>query len=364
MISLDSHILYIIIAFCTSLLFSIIGTPFIISMCKKNGLYDQPDARKVHKFAIPRLGGTLFMPSMSIGTVAALAFIYGGFSEDFTITLSTAAMAAGGLMIYLIGILDDLKGMTAIHKFIIQSIAALLFPLCNLMINDLHGLFGLHIIPIYIAYPLTVFVILLTVNAMNLIDGIDGLSSSLSIMILCAFSYFYDKLGSPLFSVISISLAGAVVGFFFYNFFGKINGLKIFMGDSGSLFLGYIISYLAIKYQMTNWEIFEYRENSFLISFTLLMIPCFDVIRVAIGRKLNGKKMFDPDKTHVHHILLATGLSMHQTLYVIIAIFLAFCIINYGLYVFGVNITTIILCDIVMYGLLIGFASSMKEQDM
>ncbi len=354
--------IYIIIAFLVSLAFAVVSMPFVIAMCKKNGLYDQPEARKVHQFAIPRLGGSLFMPSMAVGTVSALIFKYGGVSNDFVVSLSTAMMAAGGIMIYLIGILDDLKGMKAMHKFIIQSVTALFFPVCNLMINDLHGLFGLHVIPIYVAYPITVFVILLIVNAMNLIDGIDGLASGLSLLILCSFGYLYNNLGSPLFSIISFSLAGAVLGFFFYNYFGKINGRKIFMGDSGSLFLGYVIAYLSIKYQMTNWEVFEYRENSFLISFSLVMLPCFDVIRVALGRKMRGKDMFEPDKTHVHHLIMATGLSMHQTLYVILSIFVSFCVLNYGLFVFGVKMSLIIFVDVVLYSLLIAFTNSMRTE--
>lgn len=358
----NQETIYIITAFCASLIFSVIGTPFIIAMCKKKGLYDMPDARKVHKFAIPRLGGTLFMPSMCIGMVAALTVLHGGFSHEFTVAISTTAMAAGGLTIYLIGILDDLKGMKATHKFVVQFVVASLFPLCNLMINDLHGIFGIHMIPCVVAYPLTVFVILLIVNAMNLIDGIDGLASGLSILILWAFTFLYSALGSPIFTILPVSLAGAVTGFFLFNYFGKINGHKIFMGDSGSLFLGYIISYLAIKYQMSNWDVFEYRENSFLISFSLVMLPCFDVIRVAIGRKLRGKQMFDPDKTHIHHLIMATGLSMHQTLLVIICTFIAFCIINYGLFIFGVGITYIIIIDIISYLLLTYFTVTMKEQ--
>ncbi len=357
----NQEIIYTLIAFCVSLVFSIIGTPFIIAMCKKKGYYDMPDSRKVHKFAIPRLGGVLFLPSMCIGTVIALITIFRGLQHEITLTLSVIAMAAGGIIIYLIGILDDLKGMKAMHKFIIQFIVSSFFPLCNLMINDLHGLFGFHIIPLFMAYPLTVFVILLIVNAMNLIDGIDGLASSLSILILMAFGLLYYDLGASLFSMMSISLAGAVFGFFLFNFFGKINGNKIFMGDSGSLFLGYVISYLAIKYQMSNWDVFEYRENSFLISFTLIMLPCFDVIRVAIGRKMRGKKMFDPDKTHIHHIIMATGLTMHQTLFVIICTFIAFCIINYGLFIFGLGITYIIAVDIILYLLLTYFTITMNS---
>jgi len=346
--------IYIIIAFAISLVFSLICTPFIVKLCNARGILDQPNARKVHKNAVPRLGGILFMPSMSIGTTITLAIIYGGLKQNFDITISTIMMSIGALLIYIIGFLDDLNGMKAMHKFIIQSVAALLFPLCNLMINNLHGLFGIYEIPIWISYPLTVFVILLIVNAMNLIDGIDGLSSSLAVMILCAFSFLFKNLHSEIFSLISISLAGAVLAFFFYNMFGNVGGNKIFMGDSGSLFIGYVIAYFAIKYQMSN-DIsgYPYREGSMLVSFTLVFIPCLDVIRVAIQRKLNGKNMFDADKTHIHHLILQMGLGMRQTLIVILLVFVSIACINYGTFVAGVNQTYIYILDILIYSIFI-----------
>lgn len=354
---------YIITAFTISLIFSLIGTPFVVKMCNTNGIYDLPNTRKVHKHAIPRLGGTLFMPSLSVGMVITLLIMYQGINKDFEIGISNVMMVVGSILIYLIGIIDDLKGLKASHKFIIQTIAALLFPLCNLMISNLHGLFGIYNIPIWVGYPLTVFIILLIVNAMNLIDGIDGLASGLACLILGSFAYLYFQLEAYLFSLISISLAGATLAFFFFNMYGKVGSLKTFMGDSGSLFLGYVIAYLAIKYQMSQEPIgFPYREESLLISFTLVFIPCIDAIRVALWRKFNGKAMFEPDKTHLHHRIMQMGLDMRQTLAVIITLFISICLINYGLYEGGLETTYIIGIDIAIYSIFVWTVVSLNIQ--
>jgi len=221
------------------------------------------------------------------------------------------------------------------------------------MINNLHGIFGIYEIPLWISYPITVFTILLIVNAINLIDGIDGLSSSLSSIILLTFAILFHRLNATIFSLMSASLAGAIMAFFLFNMFGKIGKNKIFMGDAGSLFLGYVLAYLAIKYQMYNdGSVFIYREESLLISITLLFIPCIDVIRVALSRKIQGKRMFDADKTHIHHVLMQRGLSMRMTLAVIISLFVFISATNYLLYDF-IPSTLIIIIDIIIYALFI-----------
>jgi UDP-N-acetylmuramyl pentapeptide phosphotransferase/UDP-N-acetylglucosamine-1-phosphate transferase len=345
---------YVIIAFAISLVFSLIGTPLIVKFCNTYGLFDLPNSRKVHKYNIPRLGGTLFMPSLGLGVIVTLLIMYQGINKDFEIGLSNLMMVIGAIMIYIIGIFDDLKGLKATHKFIIQFIAASIFPLCNLMINNLHGLFGIHEIPVWISYPLTVFVILLIVNAMNLIDGIDGLASGLACLILGSFAYLYYNLEAYLFCLISISLAGATLAFFVFNVYGKIGRVKTFMGDTGSLFLGYVIAYLAIKYQMSNEPCgFPYREESLLVSFSLVFIPCADVIRVALLRTLKGKNIFDADKTHIHHRIMQIGLDQHQTLATIIILACIICVINYGLYVGGLPSSYIVMLDIAIYSLFI-----------
>lgn len=351
-----NSITYILLAGTVSFLFSLICTPFIVKICQIKNLYDQPDNRKVHRLAIPRLGGTLFMPSMGLGVVTALIAMYGGVHQTFDVYISTILLCIGSLLIYLIGILDDLNGMKAVHKFAIQLMTALAFPLCNLSINNLHGTFGVYDIPLYVSYPLTVFVILLIVNATNLIDGIDGLSSGLGMLMLIAFTYLFHQQNFGMFCLMSGGLTGAVLAFFIYNVFGKIGKNKIFMGDSGSLFIGYVVAYLAIKYQMSNEDAgFPYREDSLITSWTLVFIPCIDVIRVAVMRKLHHKNMFDADMTHIHHRIMQAGLTMHQTLGVIIALFFAICFINYGLNGLGVNCTWIMGADILLYGLMIFF---------
>lgn len=353
---------YIIIAFAISLIFSLIGTPFVVKMCNMNGIYDLPNARKVHKHAIPRLGGTLFMPSLGVGVVITSLIMYQGLNENIEIGVSSVMMIVGAILIYLIGIIDDLKGLKAFHKFIIQTIAALLFPLCNLMISNLHGLFGIYNIPIWVGYPLTVFIILLIVNAMNLIDGIDGLASGLACLILGSFAYLYFQLEAYLFSLISTSLAGATLAFFFFNMYGKAGRLKTFMGDSGSLFLGYVIAYLAIKYMMVSDSKSIYpSEEAFLTSWSLIFIPCIDVIRVALQRKINHKGMFDPDKSHIHHLIMDIGIGMHSTLVVILSLAFCICFINWGLYTISVPITYIMIGDIFIYGIFIGSTCLMKE---
>lgn len=347
--------IYLLIAFAISFVFSILGTPLIIKLCDIHELYDQPNARKVHKQAIPRLGGTLFLPSMAVGVTTTLLIIYKDVHQGMEVYISSIMIAVGALLIYLIGILDDLKGMKAIIKFFIQSIAALLFPLCNLMISNLHGLFGIYEIPLWISYLLTVFIILLIVNAINLIDGIDGLASSLTFLILVAFTYLYYELKSTLFSLICISLAGALLAFFLFNFYGKAEKLKIFMGDSGSLFLGYVIAYLAIKYQMIHEQkLLPNQDESILFSFSLVFIPCIDVIRVAIQRILKKKPIFDADKTHIHHRIMDIGFGMHTTLAIILCLFSCLCLINWGLFTAGIPITYIFIADILIYSLFIG----------
>ncbi|MCH5174398.1 MAG: undecaprenyl/decaprenyl-phosphate alpha-N-acetylglucosaminyl 1-phosphate transferase [Prevotellaceae bacterium] len=355
------NLTYIIIAFVSSLLFSLIGTPFIVKICNKHKLYDQPNGRKIHKEDIPRLGGTLFMPSMGLGVTIAMLMMYGR-GKELEVSISALVMCVGAILIYLVGILDDLKGLKASHKFIIQCIAALGFPLCNLMINNLHGLFGIYELPLWISYLLTVFVILLIVNAMNLIDGIDGLASGFSIIILGALVYFYYNLNSILFCLISISLTGALTAFFIYNFFGAVGKYKIFMGDSGSLFLGYVISYLTIKYQMPHEAVgVPYPEEAFLISFTLVFIPCIDVIRVALQRKIQGRNIFDADKTHIHHMIMDMGFGMHSTLAIIICLFSCFCLINWGLCTVGITITYIFIIDVLLYSLIAGCIGWLKK---
>lgn len=348
-------------SFLSAVMVTVIGLPIIIKACRYLGYFDQPDERKLHSKPIPRLGGLIFMPAAVVGLFVAswTNVMLGG--DGFVFGVSTIAMTVGALIIYLIGVIDDRYGMKAFHKFIIQIVAALFLPMCNLIITDLNGLFGIHQIPFVLGYLLTVVTILTIVNAINLIDGIDGLSSGLCILILGA--YMVLLRGNLAISALNAAIVGSLVVFWCFNVFGRVGKYKVFMGDAGSLFLGYVCAYMSIKSLMRPIAPEDCGEKQMLISVTLLLIPVLDVIRVAVQRRLTGHGIFEPDKTHIHHILMNAGLSMHVTLGCILSLFLLICGINYALWQCNFPMAFIVLMDIAIYALVCGVLMLTNKSD-
>lgn len=349
-------IIQLVITFVVSFAFTALLMPWLIELCRQKELYDQPNERKVHHNKIPRLGGLLFAPAMSIGIVAG--FLYLGVSVESSqlpvFRLSTMILMAGLFLIYLIGVLDDLLGLSARVKFAVQVAASAFMPLCGLYINNLYGLFGLWEIPFWAGSALTIFVCLLIVNSVNLIDGIDGLSSGLSMLALTAFAVLFWELGVESYTLVSLGLIGAVAAFFFFNVFGsERRGTKTFMGDTGSLVLGYTLAYLSIKYAMNNPSVLAPRPHGMVVVITLLAVPVFDLVRVACMRLVHGKGIFHPDKTHIHHLALAAGCSMSWALVLIVALQLLIMAVNVLLVRLAININLLLLVDILLYGALI-----------
>ena len=346
-------IIQLALTFTVSFVFTVLLMPWLIALCRQKGLYDQPNERKVHKNSIPRLGGLLFAPAMSIGIVAGYLFL--GVSVESSqlpvFRLSTMILMAGLFLIYLIGVLDDLLGLSARVKFAVQLAASAFMPLCGLYINNLYGLFGLWEIPFWAGSVLTVFLCLLIVNSVNLIDGIDGLSSGLSMFALSGFAALFWQLGVESYTLVSLGLIGTVLAFFFFNVFGSERcGTKTFMGDTGSLVLGYTLAYLAIKYAMNNPMVLAPRPHGMAVVITLLAVPVFDLVRVACMRLLNRKGIFHPDKTHVHHLALAAGFSMTRSLLLILGLQLLIIGVNAVMSKWMVNINLLLLVDVLLFG--------------
>lgn len=358
---MSNTVLPLITSFLSAVIVTLVGLPFIIKACRYFEYFDTPNERKVHRKPVPRLGGLIFMPAAVAGLfVASWTNVMLG-DKEFVFGVSTIAMTFGGLMIYLIGLIDDRYGMKAVQKFIIQTIAAFLLPLCNLVITDLNGLFGLHQIPFIIAYALTVIAILTIVNAINLIDGIDGLSSGLCILILLAYTLLLRE--NLAIASLNAAIVGSLVVFWCFNVFGKVGGLKIFMGDAGSLFLGYVCAYMSIKSLMRPIAAVDCGEEQMLISITLLLVPVLDVIRVALQRRFTGHGIFEPDKTHIHHILMNAGLSMHAALACILSLFLLICGINYAMWQCNFPMPFIVLTDVAIYVLIWGVLMLSNKSD-
>lgn len=334
--------------FLVSFLFTVVAMPGVFSACRKWNLYDLPGGRKVHQNAIPRLGGALFLPALLLAVAVGL-IAYDG-QTVLVVHPSSLLLACGALLIYLVGLVDDTIGVSARHKFLFQIVASAVLPFCNLYFNDLYGLFGLHDIPMWLGYFLTVFWVLLVVNAVNLIDGIDGLASGLVMLSLIVFSILFSQIHAWLYVVASCALLGTVAAFFIFNMWGRPEkGNKIFMGDSGSLILGYALAYLSIKYAMSNSQVLpDMRSGNLVWSFTVLLIPVLDLVRVAFGRILRGRSFFYADKTHLHHKLMQL-VSMRLALLIILLLFVVFCVVNGLLLQLSLNVTFILLIDIVLF---------------
>ena len=340
------------ISFIVSALATYLLMPWLLRFCKRRGLYDIPNERKVHHNKIPRLGGVLFMPCALMGVIATIVIMTLSGHQLPNFTPATFLIVSGIFLIYLIGLLDDILGLSAKLKFLVQFVASLFLPVCNLYFNDLYGFMGIHEIPILFGYPLTIFVCLLVVNSINLIDGIDGLASGISLIALGAYTLIFFSLGATSYAIFATAIIGSVAVFFYFNMFGSVEKMtKTFMGDTGSLILGYVLSYFAMKLSMSNSAVLPYREDALLMSCTLLLIPTFDLIRVALMRLKRGESIFHPDKTHLHHKFLAVGFSMHRALVAILSLQIFFCVLNIILYELELNCTWIIALDVVLFSI-------------
>ena len=300
--------------FILSILIAVVIIPIIIKYSLKYNLVDEPDERKIHKISTPRFGGiAIFFAASILTTVLAISY-------DNTLMLQLLTMF---FMVFILGIIDDKQNLRASLKFIVQLIIATIIVAMGIRIDSLHGLMGIGKLPLVIEYPLNVFIIVGLTNAFNLIDGIDGLAGGLTLINSLIFSYLFFSIGMPLLAIFSISMAGASLGFLFFNF----KGAKIFMGDGGSLFIGLsmaVLSIVFIKYMPKEQTYIEMRNIS--IVFSLMLVPAYDTLRVFSERIILGKSPFHPDKTHIHHLLIKSGFNQTKAVLILyfINIFLVF----------------------------------------
>lgn len=351
--------LYIIIsAFVSAVILGRIIIPNILIISLRKRLFDVPDERKVHKRPIPRLGGVTFFPvilfSLCVFTAVRLMTGHGPAETSTTDLVCEFLFLTGGLtLLYIVGIADDLIGVRYRKKFLVQIISAAMFPLSGLYINNFYGLFGIYLIPAEVGIPLTMLLVVFITNAINLIDGIDGLASGLSMVALLVFGVLFVHFHMWSYVMLAFVTVGVIIPFFSYNVFGSADlGRKIFMGDTGSLTLGYILSFFVIKYCMYEPDmLLTMKTSPVLVSFSVLMVPCLDVIRVVLRRARNKRALFMPDKTHIHHKFLAMGFSPRRalvTIQLMAACFCAFTIVA----ILYMNNTLVFVIDVVVWTLL------------
>ncbi|RHJ94932.1 undecaprenyl/decaprenyl-phosphate alpha-N-acetylglucosaminyl 1-phosphate transferase [Bacteroides sp. AM07-16] len=355
--------------FLLSFLLALYLLPRILLICKRKHLYDMPNARKVHAYSVPRLGGLVFVPSIlcTLPLVIAFRFMFNlplDISQIDRTVLESCFLMCGVCFLYLVGAKDDLVGVSYRKKILAQFLVAVLISCSGIYINDLYGLFGIHAIPAWIGIPFTTVLIMYITNAVNLIDGIDGLAVGECSLFFLIFGVLFMVHGSYIYSMLSFSLLGCLLPFTYYNIFGSAEkGTKIFMGDSGSLTLGYFLAFLTVKYVMYTPEYYSpYDVSSIIIPLSVLFVPCFDAFRVMLVRAYNHHSLFQADRNHIHHKCLDAGLTHLQStclilLYSLVLVLLNICMIDF----FNINI--IVILDILSFILLLVWLNINKIYD-
>lgn len=328
--TVNSILVFVISAFCAGVLI-----PQILLVAFRKQLFDIPDERKIHQGVVPRLGGIAFKPvvffSMAFLLGISQLFGYGEFLDGIFHESRTLAFGFCAVMIlYLVGIADDLIGIRYRTKFIIQVSCGLMVVGGGLWINDLYGLLFVNEIPDWIGYILSIFAVVFIINAINLIDGIDGLASGLCGVAVLFYGVVFLLMHEYIYAMLSFATLGVLVPFFYFNVFGNpIKQKKIFMGDTGSLTVGIMICILSLRmihhFPSDSTEI---HANPFILAYSPLIIPCFDVVRVYLHRVKNGKNPFLPDKNHIHHKMLAIGMQQRTAMITIVLLSVCFTLCN------------------------------------
>ncbi|MDR1592589.1 MAG: undecaprenyl/decaprenyl-phosphate alpha-N-acetylglucosaminyl 1-phosphate transferase [Prevotellaceae bacterium] len=296
----------------------LITMPFVIRIARKHNLVVKPNKRTSHQGAIPNIGGLNIFISLLLIYVWLIA-------DAFSIY-----QLIGFCFIFLVGFIDDMVDLTPFWKIIGESGAALfLIVFADVRISHLHGLFGIEELPLWWSYLISYTVFFAIINSFNLIDGVDGLASGLGIVSSLFFAIYFTLVGEALMALLCFATIGALAIFFIYNVFGK-SERKIFMGDSGALLTGYLLVCFVFLFLEKN--AYHTVDSSYqmaaapVVAICVLFVPLFDTVRIVLTRLKQGRSPIKPDKNHIHHLLLRTGLKHRQVTLVLLSVSLVFIV--------------------------------------
>ncbi|MFK7935401.1 MAG: glycosyltransferase family 4 protein [Saprospiraceae bacterium] len=319
----------LILSIFSALAISLILVPVLIRVAKQQQLFDQPNERKLHQTPTPALGGVAIFAAVAIvaGIVLPTEFV-----------INNMVIIAGLTLIFLMGLWDDLQPLSAKIRMVVQLLVASICWQQGFAFTTLFGIFGIETLTSFTSYLLTVLFICTAINAYNLIDGINGLAGSLSLVSSTGFALLFSYLGMTNWMLFALALVGGIMGFLYFNF----GQAKVFMGDSGSTFLGLVFALMFFK--VLNINTLEVVSLPMIvISASLIFVPIFDLLRVFALRIWQGKSPFQPDQNHLHHYLLTMGKSHAAACFIILA--LAFIIIGSGyLLAHFYSLTTTLIC--------------------
>ena len=298
-------VVYYLFIIIISFVITFFAIPSILHVARFRHLYDDlGHFRKTHDHGIPRLGGVAIFVGF---TITSLLFCM----TDRSLPINYMLTAC--IILFAMGLKDDLSGVNSSTKFAIQLIVCfILVVLGNIRLTSMYGVFGIHELPYFLSVGISILLILMVVNAFNLIDGIDGLAATTGIVVNGTFAVLFIYIDQYELAAVSLAMAGAIIGFLKYN----LTPAKIFMGDTGSLLIGLISAIMAIKFMEVSKTSTLSASGIYSVpamTFAILIGPLFDTARVFIIRIINGVSPFSADRNHTHHRMLRLGFNHLQT---------------------------------------------------
>ena len=314
--------LNIILSAVTSFVIVFISIPSIIKVARLKHLFDFPEERKAHTTEQPTLGG------LAIFAGVIFSFTFWTASTYFPIR---QYLIAAIIILFFIGMKDDIIIISPLKKLIGQILAAFIVVFfAGVRLTSFHGIFGIYHLPEWFSIVTSVFTILVIINAINFIDGVDGLAAGIGIIACFVFGIVLNYYGEYVLSLLAFSLLSALLAFMCYNF----SPAKIFMGDTGSLIVGFVLSILTIRFveiHKSGTSPFISANVSPVLAIAVLIVPLSDMLRVFCLRIYYGKSPFMPDKNHIHHLLLGMGMSHRWVSFTLYAISILFIALTYVL---------------------------------
>jgi len=300
----------------TAFFFGFLVTPIVIFFFKKNNVLEAPGGRKIHTGMIPSMGGIAIVLATFIGLASWLTMDQLGFVRYLLIAMA---------LVFTLGLRDDLVELSAIQKLAGQCVAAfLVVGMADIRLTSFYGCFGIYEIPLFVSYALSFLTIIVLTNAFNLIDGLDGLAGTLSVVTLGFLGWWFMNTGLFPYGIIAFTMVASILSFLMYNW----HPAKIFMGDTGSLSIGFLIAVLIIVFIDHNGTMLAMQGFKFnapiATGVALLIVPIYDTARIFVKRARKGRSPLAPDKSHVHHFLLRIGFTHDKVVYILGAVKLIF----------------------------------------
>lgn len=328
MTSLCVKNIILVAALVLGVVLSALAEVCVLRLAYKKRIFDSHNFRKIHRGNVPRLGGTVFFPVILIviGLLVSVCLRLAPADTLQEINQYANYVVCGlcaAMTLFVSGLLDDLKGLRYRTKFVVQIVAGLFLCAAGLWLHDMHGFLGIGHIPAWAGWPLTIFIVVLVTNAINFIDGIDGLAGCVCSLGLMYYAWWLYRMpgGSFTFVLLTVATLGVVIPYLWFNIMGTPErGNKIFMGDTGSLLLGFVLVALAVM--IANGPVCG-GCDPMVVAFAPLLVPCFDVVRVVLVRVAHHCNPFTADLNHIHHCMLRVGFSQHATLAVLLLLMAA-----------------------------------------